>query len=382
MDKEIQVTYFASVERSNSGDIESSYHQLKNNDLIIAFQEAMPDLAMILDMNRQLVFANKNLVRYLDIEDGLMPLGERLGNLLSCIHSEEIPNGCGTTKACRFCGIVNAILECQETGKPIVKEARVTTVSETESHSYDLKVKASPLEYAGRKYTIICINDISEKKLNQVYKNGRYNEMYDHAATLNSMVNSINKELLDAEDKSKLESVEKVNQELIFDLYSQKLMTEAEEGKLNKTINVCNSLSILKSVEQHFLYNEVSKGKKLFLDPFTHAVRFKSDENLISRVLISLVTNGMEAVPQDGIVSIGARISDKEVKFWVKTPKGLTEEEKLQIFQRSFSTKGVGRGLGTYLTKLIVTKYLKGTVYFTTLIKENTFFVNIPINAE
>lgn len=34
---------------------------------------------------------------------------------------------------------------------------------------------------------------------------------------------------------------------------------------------------------------------------------------------------------------------------------------QLQIFQRSFSTKGKGRGLGTYSIKLLTERYLKGT---------------------
>ena len=36
------------------------------------------------------------------------------------------------------------------------------------------------------------------------------------------------------------------------------------------------------------------------------------------------------------------------------------EDVKLQIFQRSFSTKGPGRGLGTYSMKLLTERYLKG----------------------
>ena len=39
-------------------------------------------------------------------------------------------------------------------------------------------------------------------------------------------------------------------------------------------------------------------------------------------------------------------------------------EVQRQVFARSFSTKGSGRGLGTYSIKLISEKYLRGRVAF------------------
>lgn len=42
----------------------------------------------------------------------------------------------------------------------------------------------------------------------------------------------------------------------------------------------------------------------------------------------------------------------------------MSDEVKAQIFQRSFSTKGKGRGLGTYSVKLLTEEYLKGKITF------------------
>jgi len=44
------------------------------------------------------------------------------------------------------------------------------------------------------------------------------------------------------------------------------------------------------------------------------------------------------------------------------------------LFQRSFSTKGEGRGLGTYSIKLYTERYLKGTVSFSSAEGEGTVF--------
>jgi CheY-like chemotaxis protein len=53
---------------------------------------------------------------------------------------------------------------------------------------------------------------------------------------------------------------------------------------------------------------------------------------------------------------------------------------QLQMFQRSFSTKGRGRGIGTYSVKLLTEKYLKGRVAFTSdPLTGTTFSVMVPL---
>ncbi|MBK8046925.1 MAG: hypothetical protein IPK16_07250 [Anaerolineales bacterium] len=52
---------------------------------------------------------------------------------------------------------------------------------------------------------------------------------------------------------------------------------------------------------------------------------------------------------------------------------------QLQVFQRSFSTKGNGRGLGTYSMKLLTERYLQGEVGFVSTPESGTtFFARFP----
>ncbi len=56
----------------------------------------------------------------------------------------------------------------------------------------------------------------------------------------------------------------------------------------------------------------------------------------------------------------------------------MPEDARLQVFQRSFSTKGPGRGLGTYRIRLLTEKYLKGRVSFATGPEGTTFTAEYP----
>lgn len=379
----MSATNFAPAKKAAFAELESSYHSLKNNPLLRMFQEAMPDLAMIINANRQLVYANTNLIRFLEIEDDQMPLGERLGNLLKCIHSDEEPSGCGTTDACRFCGIVNAVLESQSSGKPVVKEARITALLQKEEViSYDLKIKASPLQFKDEDYTILCINDISDRKRLAILEASYINDVFDVASELKDVVSSINKKELDNNNRSIIETAEKVNYGLVNDLLAQKMLNEAEEGILATKISLCNTVRLFKELEQFYSTQEIAKGSKLFIDPFSHSINFKSDKNIIKRVLINLLNNAFEAATPPKIVKAGVRLHDKVLRFSVYSQAELPEEVKHQVFQRSFSTKGENRGLGTYLARLLTVKYLKGRIYFNSDSCGTTFFVEIPLHID
>jgi len=61
------------------------------------------------------------------------------------------------------------------------------------------------------------------------------------------------------------------------------------------------------------------------------------------------------------------------VRFSVHNPEFIPTEIQGQIFKRSFSTKGQGRGLGTYSMKLL-SSFVKGKVWFTSSPQEGTTF--------
>jgi sensor histidine kinase regulating citrate/malate metabolism len=57
----------------------------------------------------------------------------------------------------------------------------------------------------------------------------------------------------------------------------------------------------------------------------------------------------------------------------------------MQLFQRSFSTKGQSRGIGSYSIKLLTENYLKGKVSFISNENDRTVFsieLNTKISAD
>ena len=89
-----------------------------------------------------------------------------------------------------------------------------------------------------------------------------------------------------------------------------------------------------------------------------------TDPVLLRRVLGNLVKNALEASPDGETVTV-AFVDRKTPTFVVHNESVTTEAVRLQVFQRSFSTKGgIGRGVGTYGARLIAERYLGGRLTF------------------
>jgi sensor histidine kinase regulating citrate/malate metabolism len=88
-----------------------------------------------------------------------------------------------------------------------------------------------------------------------------------------------------------------------------------------------------------------------------------------------MVRNAMEAALPGEAVTMGFRGEEGGVAFWVHNSAVMPENVRLRVFNRFFSTKGRGRGLGAYAMKYLTEKYLLGKVDFTSTDDGGTTFV-------
>ena len=88
-----------------------------------------------------------------------------------------------------------------------------------------------------------------------------------------------------------------------------------------------------------------------------------------------MVTNGLEATPKGGKVTLSIESKGNAISFCVWNPGSIPEDVAHRIFQRNFSTKeNLGRGFGTYSMKLFGEQVLGGSVQFETSAEKGTTF--------
>lgn len=127
--------------------------------------------------------------------------------------------------------------------------------------------------------------------------------------------------------------------------------------------------------------HEAATGRAIVVDPGAPADSIVTDRSLLMRVMGNMIKNALEAEPAGAVIPIGADrvVEDGGWALWVRNPTVIRRTVQLQVFQRSFSTKGEWRGLGTYSTRLLTERFLKGKASFTSAEGTGTEFrITIP----
>ena len=89
-----------------------------------------------------------------------------------------------------------------------------------------------------------------------------------------------------------------------------------------------------------------------------------SDYVLLKRILMNLIINAIQAMPEGGKLSINARKEFQNILIFVQdTGVGIPENAKPNIFKPMFTTKSKGQGFGLVVVKRL-TETLGGTVSF------------------
>ncbi len=104
------------------------------------------------------------------------------------------------------------------------------------------------------------------------------------------------------------------------------------------------------------------------------------DPNLLKRVLINLITNAMQAMPNGGDITITAEINAHgEASIKVKdTGTGIPDEIKHRIFSPLFTTKPRGQGFGLAVCKRVMEAHGGAISFESTVGGGTTFTLTLP----
>jgi signal transduction histidine kinase len=370
-------TEFAPAERATPEQIQAQRRRFADVPLLSELLDAIPTFFLVLNEQRQTVFANKAVCDVLDVsEDDLF--GARPGDLFGCVHATAPPEGCGTTTFCRYCGAVQAILSALR-GEETVQECRIL---QDDDRALDFRVWATPITVGDSLFTAVAFQDISHEKRRRALERIFFHDVLNTANGLRGVIDT-----LDEVDGPLFEEFITMAQHsadaLVGEINAQRTLTAAENGDLQTRPELVISTSLLRSVQEIYERHPVAHDRTLQLASDTAYAVFSSDPALLQRVLGNLAKNGLEATASGEAVTMGCSTNDGEITFWVHNPGQMPEKVQRQLFQRSFSTKGDGRGLGTYSIKLLAEQYLGGRVAFTSSPEEGTTFtVTLPIRFD
>lgn len=378
IDEAANETDFAPAIRADDFTIRQQANDLKQLHLLDPLLNAVPDAVIILNPQRQIIYANKEFATFAGRDMADM-LGQRPGEAMGCIHAFTKPGGCGTTENCRMCGAAIATLNAQK-GRRDVQECRILTENNGEPGALDLRVTTTPFRFdsdAGEQFTMFAAEDISNEKRRQVLERIFFHDIANTAGAISGLVELMSASSISNNDASLefFEMLAQASNQLIDEIAAQRQILAAERGELDVEPEPLYTIDFLHQIMAVYRNHMVSAGKTLRLNPASEQILLWSDQAILSRIIGNMMKNAMEAAEPGDTITVGCQRLFDYVRFWVHNPQPIPRRVQLQIFQRSFSTKGTNRGLGTYSMKLLSEAYLQGRVSFTTSETDGTTFM-------
>ncbi|MBN2813892.1 MAG: HAMP domain-containing histidine kinase [Bacteroidales bacterium] len=338
-----------------------------------------PWFSAIIDQKRQVILSNHQLFDKTRFDNFVNITGKRPGDVFSCTH--KIKSGtCGISENCQFCGILRTIRESQLLNKKATNECRFTASENNLMVAYDFRVTCSPVTLNGSTYTLLNLQDIGSEKRALALENVFFHDLMNRLSGLSGLIQAMKTAGSPEERDEYLHLLESVYEMVLEEVQHQRQLKAAEHNDLIVNYQLLSSLDIINSVCRQLSYHPVMENRILQKDPCCEDFRFATDGTLLKRILINMLKNAAEAVSDGETITICSRRKTNTVVFNVHNSGMIPHDLQLQLFQRSFSTKGPGRGLGNYSMKLLGENYLKGSVYFSSDESNGTLFtIELPL---
>jgi signal transduction histidine kinase len=368
-------TMFAPAERATTEELTSQVSLVAGMPPIQRMLDSMMDMVLLLNRHRQIIFCNAAVAETFALPERSRIYGMRPGEAIGCANSLKHEGGCGTDEHCSVCGAVNTILAAIDG----VQHAAECRILRSGGEAMDLNVKATPFRLAGEGLILVAMRDSSEQNRQRVMERIFHHDILNTACGIKLMAHMTT---WSKRANRALDGISKGINRLIQEIQFQQDLTAAENGQLavqKVPVRVIDLLSELIEASKLFAalqHCRIAPGRI----PFD--VSIVTDRRLLARVIGNMLKNAIEASGAGDEVAVNVSMGADCVSISVTNKAVMPRASQLQVFQRSFSTKGHGRGIGTYSMKLLTERYLGGRISFTSAEPQGTTFTaTLPLNG-
>jgi nitrogen-specific signal transduction histidine kinase len=355
-------TYRARAERTSPVELMREQRYLEALPHVQQMMNAVSSPVLVLNRTMQIVFCNHKSLEFAGATDACKLMGLRLGEAMGCVKVNKATGGCGTCEFCKICGALHAILTAVK-GKANAQECHLMRRRAGVVESMELSVHATPLEMAIPGLILLSLDDISHEKRRRNLERIFFHDI------LNAMNGVVGYSFLIKEDAPEqlsplVDKLEAAIGQVLSEIHLQREMLAAENHELEVCRSLITTLDFLRDLASLYSAQEIAFERNIVVSPDSENIAMEIDPAILGRVIGNMVKNALEASQPGEKVTLSCKMVGEKVRFGVHNPAFMPREVQLQLFSRSFSTKGSGRGLGTYGMKLLSERYLQGSVSF------------------
>ncbi len=368
------LTYFAPAERATQETIDRQSLRIAGEEGCWRLFDAVNEPVLVLNAQRQVVFGNSSALEMIGLADAKAIYGRRPGEILDCERACTMSAGCGTSEFCSTCGAVGSIMAGLG-GTANARECRIMRGASAEA--LDLLVRSTPLVIDDEQFVIIALKNISHEKRRRVLERIFFHDLMNSAWAVDTLADVLSTAKPERAELLR-QRLHEGTQRLVEEIASHRDLLAAERDDLALRPERIDPREVVDElVKRHADQSNVNVSLDVQQNVPTAIV---TDPTLLRRVLNNMIINALEASASDSTVRINCHCDGDKLCFTVHNDGCIPRDVQLQMFQRSFSTKGSGRGLGTYSMKLLTTRYLRGSIDFSSdETSGTTFRVTIPM---
>ncbi len=339
------------------------------------FAEVSPSHLMVLDASDRIVFANAKMLEFLGrgSDTGIpgLPFSEAMSGILP-----------GTISGPRLSDNAEFELAVKSTRCGETREGEFTLRDVRGARTvYLCHIRA--METPEGVFTAVSMDDLSPAKRCDTFEKVVHNDLLNATSGLMGLLDVIRDADSECTESGRLIRTAQLFTEFLFDeiLFSRALAF-AEAGMLEPLLEPVPVNWVLDHTAERYATQVHAGLVKLEVTKTRGNPMIQADRRLVVRVLLNLLRNAVEASPKDEPVHLSVRVEEGAALFCVHNAGTIPAPVRGGIFRRSFSTKGRGRGLGTYSARLFAERYLGGRVWFDSSEEDGTtFYVEIPLGS-
>lgn len=334
---------------------------------------------LIMNGSLQIILANRAFRHLTRLSEGEDLLGFRIGEAIGCVDCDPAAGGCGLGGNCSSCRILYGLANLS---RPEEEEA--ATLFRTTGEALHFKISVSPFTHRDTQFLAVSLRLVSHEERKSALERIFYHDILNSAGVLKGLIGLLNEHYaeqgeIDEEAREIWKATLLSSSRIVEEIQAQRDISKAERNELRINPAPAETGPLIDELIDWFTAYELARPGQLQKSADFASIPLITDAVILRRVLINLIKNALEASPKGAEIILDSQRQEERIRLSVVNPGVMADEVQHRLFRQTFSTKGRGRGFGTYSVKLLTEQYLKGQAGFISNPDvETRFFVELP----
>lgn len=344
--------------------------RVTDHPVVESLLDAQRAAVVIVNRERQIVASNVRFLALAGVRDPAALLGLRFGESFACVGADQGADGCGTGPRCAGCGAAIATLAgLRDRGAERECSLRVERGGREEDLA--LRVMAVPFRISGEPFTALFVSDLTGERRRAAVVRAPVTGASRAAAELRAALDAFRR----SGEPGELARAEALADEVRGELAVHALLAGEDVAAAGlpppRPVEVRD---VLRKLSTALRSHPAAGGRVVEIDSPPPGAAVVAEPAALQHALLAVAVNAMEATRAGGTVRVATLETAQETWLRVWNAGAIPVVVRSRLFERYFSTKGPGRGHGTWATKLLAERVLGARIDWTSCRDEGTWF--------